>query len=168
MTLTMYRATASAYRHTRRVLHAQPHDCLWAAASTVKALRPDLDDDDALQEAAKAIRWVGANYRNGCGAKSNGMSDGGVQTEAVTISDTLMIVRITLAIHTRGIPTPYAHEALVPPCEGLLAFLCVDDFPQPAESLIDEGLRMEHGRNICAFRVACVLHGMTDNGLQRL
>ena len=32
------------------------------------------------------------------------MSDGAVQTETVTISDTLMIVRITLAIHTRASP----------------------------------------------------------------
>ena len=34
------------------------------------------------------------------------MSDGAVQTEAVTILDTLMIVRITRAIHTRASPTP--------------------------------------------------------------
>ena len=32
------------------------------------------------------------------------MIDGAVQTEAVTISDTLMIVRITLAMHTRASP----------------------------------------------------------------
>ncbi len=48
------------------------------------------------------------------------MNGGAVQTEAVTISDTLMIVRITLAMHTRASPLYNAHEALVPPCEGLL------------------------------------------------
>ena len=61
-TLTMYRAAARAYRHTRRVLRAQPHECMWAAAGAVKALPPDLGDDDASQEAAKAIQWVSINY----------------------------------------------------------------------------------------------------------
>ena len=61
-TLALYRAAAGAYRHTRRVLRAQPHDCLWAAAGAVKALRSDLRDDDAFQEAAEAIQWVSLNY----------------------------------------------------------------------------------------------------------
>jgi len=60
-TLAMYRAAARAYRHTQHVLHAQPHDCPWAAGA-VKALRPDLGDDDAFREATKAIQWVSANY----------------------------------------------------------------------------------------------------------
>ena len=50
-TLTMYRTAAGAYRHTRRVLRA--HECMWAAAGAVKALRPNL--------AAEAIQWVGIN-----------------------------------------------------------------------------------------------------------
>jgi len=62
MTLAIYRAAARAYHHTRRVLRAQTHDCLWAAASAVKAFRPDLGEDDAFQEAAEAIRWVSTNY----------------------------------------------------------------------------------------------------------
>ena len=60
--LALCRAAARAYRHTRRILRAPPHDCLWAAAGAVKALRPDLGDDDAFQEAAKAICWVSLNY----------------------------------------------------------------------------------------------------------
>jgi hypothetical protein len=94
------------------------------------------------------------------------MSDGAVQTEAVPISDTPMIVRITLAIHIRETP-PHTPMRPSSPLRGPFAFRIVDVFPQSAAPLIDERLRMEHGRNICAFRVACVLHGMTDNGLQR-
>ena len=33
-----------------------------AAAGAVKALPPDLGDDDAFQEAAEAIHWVSINY----------------------------------------------------------------------------------------------------------
>ncbi len=48
------------------------------------------------------------------------MNGGAVQTDAVTISDTLTIVRITLAMHTKGIPFCNAYEALVSPCERRL------------------------------------------------
>jgi hypothetical protein len=61
-TLVLYRAAALAYRHTRRELKGMPHDCLWAAAGAVKAIRPDLDDDAAWNSATEAIRWVNMNY----------------------------------------------------------------------------------------------------------
>ena len=61
-TLRVYRAAAHAYRHTRRELGGQPHDCLWAAAAAVKAIRPDLDDDTANRIAAEAVHWTGQNY----------------------------------------------------------------------------------------------------------
>jgi hypothetical protein len=40
------------------------------------------------------------------------MGDGSIQTEAVTISDTLTIVRIALAIQTGASPLRNAYEAL--------------------------------------------------------
>ena len=61
-TLALYRAAAGTYRHTRRVLRAKPHECMWAAAGAVKALSHNLGDDDAFQEAAEAIHWVSTNY----------------------------------------------------------------------------------------------------------
>lgn len=63
-TLALYRTAALAYRHTRRVLKGKPHDCMWAAAGAVKALRPDLDDAETNRIAAEAVRWVGENYPN--------------------------------------------------------------------------------------------------------
>lgn len=65
--LALYRAAAGAYRHTRRVLRAQPHYWLWAAAGAMKALRPDLCDENAFQEAAKAMQRLAIGKAQGQG-----------------------------------------------------------------------------------------------------
>jgi hypothetical protein len=50
--------------YTKSSTDAQPHDCIWATAGAVKAFRPDLGDNDAVLEVAKAIRWVSINYQD--------------------------------------------------------------------------------------------------------
>ena len=55
MRMTTYRAAAGATRGANIIAFGR-------AGGAVKALRPDLNDDDAYQEASQAIHWVSMNY----------------------------------------------------------------------------------------------------------